>query len=289
MKNLSLVLFYNFIFLAFFFLGFDNYLIWERTFVTEKTYETVQYAHYGLSIFAGWLLGFALFQRTVNKYDSLTMIKYSFLLASFAAWCQYRTSMQAVDVQFSSMIVLNLVFNLAVSFLAYTLKKIAKEAKETSLVSKNSIIALLLAGISILFSYVFINKNLHFYFLCTSFIYLLAFLFFRFSPILKNLSPSIGAPTPSSGLSINRIKKKKEIDYTFSIGIILGLILLSIIAYLTKTNHIHALNKYCDTASFIYIFILAYILGKPFNKKFFIYMGAFALFLTLVTSLFRAL
>ncbi len=286
MKTFQYTLFYNFIFLAFFFLGFDNYLIWARTFVEGKTYETMQYAHYALSIFAGWLVGFALFQRTVNKYDSTTMIRYSFLLAAFASWCQYRTSMQSVDVQFSSMLILNLVFNLAVSFLAYTMKKIAGKAREANAVSKNSIIALMLASLSIVFSYIFISKNLHFYFLCTSFIYLAAFVFFRYSTILEQIESKNEDYLNSSKTSLKKMKQDSNLALAF--GVLIGLTLLSIIAYLTKTNHFNILDRYCDTASFVYVFVIAYILGKPLNKKFFIYVGAFIAFVYLVRIIFRA-
>ena len=123
-SDIKLHLSYAFIFLFIFFTGFDSLLIWKRTFIENKDYAISDYFHYFSSLLGGWILGILIFKRMISTYPLDFMLKSSLLIAALANWCQFRTISQGNSDLFAFNVFLNLVFNMAMGFLIYTLKKI---------------------------------------------------------------------------------------------------------------------------------------------------------------------
>lgn len=121
-NNIKIHLGYTFIFLFLFFTGFDSFLIWKRTFLENKSYEYFDYLHYFSSIVGGWLLGILIFKKMIIKYPLDFRLKNSLLIAALASWSQFRVISQGNSDLFAFNVFLNLVFNIAMGFLIYTLK-----------------------------------------------------------------------------------------------------------------------------------------------------------------------
>lgn len=240
--NFKIHVAYSFLFLFIFFTGFDNAIIWQRTFIETKSYTLIDYFHYYGSIVGGWILGVLVFKRMITKYPLDFMLNSSLIMAAFATWSQFRIISQATNDLFTFNVFLNLIFNIAMGFLVYSLKQILATRSELHYALKTNLIILVCIVLSLILSMIFVQNNLHYYFLITSLVYLAGHYFFRLFElsnlrVLKDASPYAGIAT--------------------------AIIFLFLFVAIVQSKYIQKVDFIFDDAGYILVFVFVLLTFKP--------------------------
>lgn len=244
-KN-NITLFFLFSFLFFF--GFDNHILYERTFSSNIEGITItSYIRYFGIMFSVWLASFILFDKMIKKYPLDKMLPFALMIASFGNWAQFRDGMQNMDFLVHHYITLNLWFNLSNGFLIACIKNFIFDKKHFIEYKKQSFSGLAILLLNIILAAFFTEKNLHLYFLITTFVYILAFFYFVF---IFNYQE-------------NFIFSNKNFIISVSFMMLFIIIIVSILENLSNSFIRHTF----DNLYILYVFIFMLITYK-FREKF---------------------
>lgn len=242
-------LFYFFLFFIVFFTGFDNYVIWHRTFLPNHQYTFVDYLQYFGSIVAVWAGAFVFFNKSAEKYSTKIMLPFSLLLASFSSWAQYRIGTQNTIDMTSGLIIHNMIFNFSLGFLAATQKKIFKTLSQAQSLKNGMTFTALISLTTIVLCSVLTNKNLNHYFAVNTVIYYLAFIYFKF------LFPSEG----------ELIKNYNELTSRTAVGF--SFLIICFISWMIHQGLFNWVESIFDNSKFVFIFFLLFLLYKLSWKR----------------------
>ena len=190
-------LLYTFIITIIFFSGFDGSLLYQRTFLDNKTYTHFEYAHFFLALVGGWFIGYFSIQKIVYKYHLNYIFRVSLLISSLSIWIQYKTNHHSTLDMFSQTIINNLFCSILLGLLSYSLMRLIKNPNKLEYIKRQNIYSLIIIILGFFYSETLTEETLNSGFLISSLIYLIAYLVFLKNNVEKiNLTDKLNPLIP---------------------------------------------------------------------------------------------
>ena len=178
-------IFYTALLTVIFFSGMDGSLLYQRTFLEDEVRTLGEHIHFWLSAIGGWLVGYLLIKKVVEKYNLNYIFRVSLLIAAISIWTQYKTHHHSMERLFSQLIINNVYCSLLLGLLSYSIVKIMNGKNELEYMKSQKIYSFIAVTLGLFYSYTLTDDRLGSGFLLSTFVYFTAYLYFLKNGIEK--------------------------------------------------------------------------------------------------------
>lgn len=187
MKNLFHFnnIFYTALLTVIFFSGMDGSLLYQRTFLEDEVHTLNEHIHFWLSAIGGWLVGYLLIRKVVEKYNLNYIFRVSLLIAAISIWTQYKTHHHSMERLFSQLVINNVYCSILLGLLSYSIVKIMNGKNELEYMKSQKIYSVIALILGLFYSYTLTDDRLGSGFLLSTFVYFTAYLYFLKNGIEK--------------------------------------------------------------------------------------------------------